>query len=125
VEAEVVGFCEDMPSFYAKGDVMIARAGAMSVSEAAICGMPTVFVPLPHAADNHQLFNARALADHGAALVAEQAETSAQSLADMLQPLLSEPARLAEMSKAARAEAPVEAEACQLAVLAPFLEVAA
>jgi UDP-N-acetylglucosamine--N-acetylmuramyl-(pentapeptide) pyrophosphoryl-undecaprenol N-acetylglucosamine transferase len=121
VEAEVMGFCEDMPGFYAGGDLMIARAGAMSVSEAAMCGMPAVFVPLPHAADNHQLFNARALADHDAALIADQASTDAASLADMLTPLLSDAGRLAAMSEAARNQAPIDAETRQLAVLEAFL----
>jgi UDP-N-acetylglucosamine--N-acetylmuramyl-(pentapeptide) pyrophosphoryl-undecaprenol N-acetylglucosamine transferase len=125
IDAEVMGFCEDMPAFYAKGDVMIARAGAMSVSEAATCGMPTVFVPLPHAADNHQWFNARALADHGAALIANQAATTAQSLAEMLTPMLTDAGRLREMSRCARAQAPTEAEDRQLGVLAPFLGVTA
>jgi UDP-N-acetylglucosamine--N-acetylmuramyl-(pentapeptide) pyrophosphoryl-undecaprenol N-acetylglucosamine transferase len=124
VEAEVIGFCQDMPAFYAKGDLMIARAGAMSVSEAAMIGMPTVFVPLLHAADNHQWFNARALADHGAALIANQATTTAQSLADMLAPMIADAARLASMSRDARNQAPVDAEARQLAVLQPFLGVA-
>jgi UDP-N-acetylglucosamine--N-acetylmuramyl-(pentapeptide) pyrophosphoryl-undecaprenol N-acetylglucosamine transferase len=125
VDAEVMGFCEDMPGFYAGGDIMIARAGAMSVSEAAICGMPTIFVPLPHAADNHQLFNAKALADHGAALIADQGNTTAQTLADMLAPLLRDPEHLRAMSQAARVQAPEDAEARQLAVLQPFLGVAA
>ena len=125
VNAEVMGFCEDMADFYASGNVMIARAGAMSVSEAAMCGMPAVFVPLPHAADDHQRHNAEALADHGAALIADQAATTAASLADSLAPLLTEPARLAAMSEAARRQAPVDAETRQLDVLRPFLEIAA
>jgi len=125
VDAEVLGFCEDMPAFYASGDLMIARAGAMSVSEAAMVGMPTVFVPLPHAADNHQWFNARALADHGAALIANQAAATAQGLAEMLTPMLTDTGRLREMSRCAREQAPTEAEDRQLGVLAPFLGVAA
>ncbi len=125
VDAEVMGFCDDMAGFYASGDVMIARAGAMSVSEAAMCGMPAVFVPLPHAADDHQRHNAEALADHGGALIADQAATTAASLADILAPLLSEPVRLAAMSEAARRQAPVNAEAGQLDVLRPFLEATA
>lgn len=125
VAAEVMGFCEDMAGFYAKGDLMIARAGAMSVSEAATIGMPAVFVPLPHAADDHQRHNAEALAGHGGAVIADQAATTAEALADLLAPLLGEPARLAAMSEAARRQAPTDAEARQLAVLEPFLEAAA
>ncbi|MDX8396497.1 MAG: undecaprenyldiphospho-muramoylpentapeptide beta-N-acetylglucosaminyltransferase [Mariprofundaceae bacterium] len=123
IKANVLAFCEDMPAFYASGDMMIARSGAMSVGEASSCGMPSVFVPLPHAADQHQLFNARALADQDAAIIAIQAETSSESLADLLEKNLFDAKHLQQMSQAALSVAPTRAKHRQLRVLAEFLPV--
>jgi len=121
IDAEVVPFCDDMPAFYAAGDLMIARSGAMTVSEAAVCGMPCLFVPLPHAADDHQRHNARALADCGAALLIDQQQMTAESLAAQIESCLFDPDKLAIMSSATEAAAPIHARDRQLAVLAAFL----
>jgi UDP-N-acetylglucosamine--N-acetylmuramyl-(pentapeptide) pyrophosphoryl-undecaprenol N-acetylglucosamine transferase len=121
ITAEVVPFCDDMPGFYASGDLMIARAGAMTVGEVAAFGMPTIFVPLPSAADNHQFHNAKALVDRDAALMAEQASISAAQLADSIAGLFREPERLATMSAAARTAFVGDADQRQLALLAPYL----
>lgn len=124
IEAEVLGFCNEMPAFYASGDLLIARSGAMSVGEAAICGMPAIFVPLPHAADHHQFYNAKAFADKGAALIVEQQACSASALAKQIGRLLFDSGRLADMSRAALEAAPEDAVARQLEVLRPYLTTA-
>ncbi len=121
IEAEVLGFCNEMPWFYASGDLMIARSGAMTVGEAAVCGMPAIYVPLPHAADHHQFYNAKASEDKGAALILEQNSCSAVDLADQLESLLFDKERLAKMSKQARAIAPTDAREKQLAALVDYL----
>lgn len=123
VAAEVLTFCDDMAAFYDAGDMMIARAGAMTVGEAALCGMPTLFVPLPHAADRHQFFNARTLADKGAALIVEQHASSAESLAAELERHLFDEATLQQMSRRACDTALRDAESRQLGVLAELLPV--
>ena len=121
IKAEVHPFCEDMASFYASGDLMIARAGAMSVSEAACCGLPSLFVPLPHAADDHQRHNANALAKTGAAVVLDQHALSAESLAQQIDAHLFDTDLLHRMSQAAQANAPYDARDKQLSVIAEYL----
>ncbi|MDX8403065.1 MAG: undecaprenyldiphospho-muramoylpentapeptide beta-N-acetylglucosaminyltransferase [Mariprofundaceae bacterium] len=121
IEADVLGFCSEMPDFYASGDLMIARSGAITVGEAAVCGMPTIFVPLPHAADHHQFYNAKAIADQGAAIIIEQQDCSATGLAEQIEKLLFNTSRLTEMSQAAKAAAPANAKEMQLDALQDFL----
>ena len=121
IEAEVLGFCNEMPWFYASGDLMIARSGAMTVGEASICGMPAIYVPLPHAADHHQFYNAKASADKHAAKIIEQDQCSAADLADQLGTLLFDKEHLIEMSKNAKNSAPTDAREKQLASLMDYL----
>ena len=121
IKAEVLGFCNEMPKFYASGDMMIARSGAMTVGEAAICGMPTIFMPLPHAADNHQYHNARAMAEHNAAVIVEQKQTSVAELADEIEKMLFDSDRLSTMSQAAMAQATTDARERQLETISAYL----
>jgi len=129
VDAEVLDFCRDMPALYASADLMIGRAGAMSVCEAAAVGLPAVFIPLPHAADNHQYHNAAAVAEAGGAVLIEQHALSAGQLVGQLAGeigrLLFDKALLEKMSRAALASQPRDSEARMLAVLARWLEVSA
>lgn len=123
IAAEVLAYCDDMAGFYASGDLMIARSGAMTVSEAAACGMPCLFVPLPHAADDHQRHNAESLAGTGAARVLAQKELTASSLAKEIDSCLFDAERLARMSRAAKATAQPDTEEKQLQILATYLSV--
>lgn len=125
IEAEVISFCSDMPCFYASGDMLVARAGAMTVSEAAAIGMPCLFIPLPHAADNHQLRNAEVLAESGAAEILDQRKASISAAATQIERLLFSNSRLEHMSKACRKALPDDARQRQLDVLADWLEDAA
>jgi len=121
IEAEVMAFCEVMPSLYAKASLMIARAGAMTVCEAAAVGLPAMFVPLPSAADNHQYFNAKALADMGAAVILSQDESDETTLEKKVADVLFQPQKLADMARASRSAFIKNADVLQLQVLAPFL----
>jgi UDP-N-acetylglucosamine--N-acetylmuramyl-(pentapeptide) pyrophosphoryl-undecaprenol N-acetylglucosamine transferase len=121
IDADVLGFCNEMPEFYASGDMIIARSGAMTVGEAAICGMPAIFVPLPHAADNHQYYNARAMTENDAAIIVEQKTGSVARLADEIEKMLFDSHRLSEMSRSAREWATVDAKARQLKVISTYL----
>lgn len=121
IEAEIIEFCDAMPAFFAAGDLLVARSGAMTVAEAAACGMPAVFIPLPHAADDHQYFNAQAVVEKGGAIVLRQAQASAETLAEQLGALLADPAKTAEMGSMAAKAYVADAKARQLAVLADFL----
>ena len=101
LKAEVAAYFQDMASFYRRADLLIGRAGAITVSELAAAGLPSILVPLPTAADNHQLDNARHLEQAGAALVFEEKNLSPEILATALGDCLNDPARLEAMSRAA------------------------
>jgi len=101
VEGELLPFIDDMAARYAAADLVVCRAGAMTVAELAVGGVPAILVPFPHAVDDHQTANARFLADQGAALLLPQTELAPQRLADLLATL--DRARLLEMARKARA----------------------
>jgi UDP-N-acetylglucosamine--N-acetylmuramyl-(pentapeptide) pyrophosphoryl-undecaprenol N-acetylglucosamine transferase len=105
VAADCRAFIKDMAAAYQRADVIIGRAGATTVAELAITGKPAVFIPYPFAADNHQELNARELAEAGAALMFKQSELTADKLAEALRPLLTDPARRADMGTKMKARA--------------------
>jgi len=98
---EVFKFIDDMPAAFARTDLVVCRSGASTVAEIAAAGKPAVFVPFPHAADDHQRVNAEALARHGAAVVVEESKLEGVWLAETVATLLSDAQRLSHMSEAA------------------------
>jgi len=84
IDARVDEFIDDVAAAYEWADVLICRAGALTVSEVAVAGVPAIFIPLPSAIDNHQYHNAQWLAGNDAALVIEQKDLTAQSLSEQL-----------------------------------------
>src|SRR5439155_11040041 len=98
----VYGFIDPMGPAYAAADLVCCRAGAMTVAELCAWGKPSVLVPLPTAAADHQAFNARALAAAGAAELLLERDLSPASLARALTSLVGNPTRLASLSAAAR-----------------------
>ena len=86
--AEVLPFVQDMAAAYAAADLIICRAGALTVTEVATVGVPAIFIPLPSAVDDHQTVNARYLVEAGAAVLCPQASLTADSLAATLTGLL-------------------------------------
>ncbi len=98
-----VPYEERMADVYAAADVAVCRAGAMTVAELAVAGVPAVLVPLPGAPGDHQTENARVLERAGAAVVLADAACTAAGLADTLDRLLARPAVLEQMSRAASA----------------------
>jgi len=107
--ARVAAFLKDMAAPYAWCDLVVCRAGATSLAELTAVGKPAVLVPFPHATDNHQEWNARALVDAGGALLLRESEWSPAALADAVTGLLQSPDRLAGMSAAMRSAARPEA----------------
>ena len=100
--AEVFPFIEDMPGMFARADLLVCRSGASTVAEITAAGKPAIFIPFPHAADDHQLRNAEALERAGAAvLIAEKGLTS-ERLVSAVSGLLCDPARLERMAAASR-----------------------
>lgn len=102
VEAELTPFVEDMAAAYGWADIVLCRAGALTVSELAAAGVGAILVPFPHAVDDHQSANARFLQQAGAALLVPQQELSPQRLAGLLQDFVGHKGRLLEMARAAR-----------------------
>jgi UDP-N-acetylglucosamine--N-acetylmuramyl-(pentapeptide) pyrophosphoryl-undecaprenol N-acetylglucosamine transferase len=99
---EVRAFLDDMPERLAAADLAVCRAGATTLAELAAAGRPAVLIPYPHAADDHQRWNAEAGASAGAAVVLRDAELNGASLAEAILSLGSDPARLERMGEAAR-----------------------
>ena len=87
VQADCREFIDDMAAAYADADLVICRAGASTVSEIACAGVAALFVPFPHAVDDHQTVNARFLAEPGAALLIQQTELTPERLAAELRSL--------------------------------------
>lgn len=101
VSATTLAFIGDMSHAYATADVVICRAGALTVSELAAAGIASVLVPFPSAVDDHQTFNARYLTDKSAAVLLPQADLTPRKLADLLLGFTRE--KLLDMANRARA----------------------
>ncbi|MCC7547204.1 MAG: undecaprenyldiphospho-muramoylpentapeptide beta-N-acetylglucosaminyltransferase [Burkholderiales bacterium] len=110
VQAETLAFIDDMAARYAAADVVVCRAGALTVAELAAAGVAGILVPFPHAVDDHQTHNARFLADAGAAVLVQQKDLDARALADLLLGFTRE--KLLDMARRARALAKTDAAAC-------------
>lgn len=108
LQVEVQPFIEDMAKAYADADLIICRAGALTVTEIATAGVAAVFVPLPSAVDDHQTANAKFLAKTGAAKICPQATLTPDSLKELLVPLMNRQL-LSEMAVKARQQAQPDA----------------
>ena len=91
-----------MQSAYCWADLVVARAGALTVSEISAVGVAAVFIPFPHAVDDHQTANATVLVAAGAAKMIAEHELTASALVDTLAELARSPNQLAEMADRAR-----------------------
>lgn len=105
----VHAFINEIDDVYTIADVIVCRAGAMTVSEVAACGVPAIFVPYPYATDNHQRLNAEEMVDRGAAVMVLDAELDGDRLASELQVLIRDPARRRRMASSARGSARFDA----------------
>ncbi len=101
VEADVVEFIDDMSRAYALADLVVCRAGATTVAELTVCKKAAILVPFPHATDNHQELNAKALVDSGAALMFRESELTGEKLAEAIRALHGDRERLLQMEKKA------------------------
>lgn len=102
-------FIADMASAYGWADLVICRAGALTVSEIAAAGVPSVLIPFPHAVDDHQTRNAQWLSEAGAALLIQQVDLRAQDVARLLKKFTADRDSLAVMATSARALARLDA----------------
>lgn len=106
VEAELLPFVDDMAAAYAWADLVVCRAGALTVSELAAAGVPALLVPFPYAVDDHQTHNAQFLVQARAGVLLPQESLTPENLAEALRDFCAEPAdgraRLCAMAQAAR-----------------------
>lgn len=115
VEAEILPFIDDIAQRYARADVVLCRAGAITITELAVAGVPSILVPLVVSTTQHQRTNAEYMAGKGAALHLVQSELTAERLAEVLDGLSRE--RLLEIANAARALGRPDATATVAAVI--------
>ncbi|MEE9252128.1 MAG: undecaprenyldiphospho-muramoylpentapeptide beta-N-acetylglucosaminyltransferase [Thermodesulfobacteriota bacterium] len=101
INADVYPFIKDIGAIYSETDIVISRSGAGTISEITALGIPSVLVPYPYAAHNHQMGNARVLERQGASVVIEDGELTPEKLSDVLKNLLNND-KLAQMSAAAK-----------------------
>jgi undecaprenyldiphospho-muramoylpentapeptide beta-N-acetylglucosaminyltransferase len=114
----LVAFEHEMGTLYGRAALAVCRAGAVTVAELAVVGLPAILVPLPGAPGDHQTRNAESLADRGAAVLLADDECTADRLAELAEPLLAAPDRLDAMSAAARAFARPDAARAVAALVA-------
>jgi UDP-N-acetylglucosamine--N-acetylmuramyl-(pentapeptide) pyrophosphoryl-undecaprenol N-acetylglucosamine transferase len=100
VEGDLLAFIDDMARRYAEADLVICRAGAVTIAELSAGGMASILVPFPHAVDDHQTANAKFLADRGAAILIQQRDLTPEKLADLICAL--DRPKLLDMAKKAR-----------------------
>jgi UDP-N-acetylglucosamine--N-acetylmuramyl-(pentapeptide) pyrophosphoryl-undecaprenol N-acetylglucosamine transferase len=96
-------FFYDMASLYREADLIICRSGATTIAEVTIAGCAVIFVPFPHAADNHQVFNAKPLVDEGAAEMILESNLSGKTLSERIEFYAGNPDACAKMKDKIRA----------------------
>jgi UDP-N-acetylglucosamine--N-acetylmuramyl-(pentapeptide) pyrophosphoryl-undecaprenol N-acetylglucosamine transferase len=102
VDVELLPFIEDMAEAYSWADLVVCRAGALTVAELCAAGVPAIFVPYPSAVDDHQTANARPMSEAGAAMTIQQSDLTAPLLAATLREWLQSRAALLQRAEAAR-----------------------
>lgn len=102
VQVRVRDYIDDMPRCMAAADLVVSRCGAMTLSELPAMGKPAVLVPSPYVAENHQFYNAKALADRGAAVCIEEKDLTVDLLWDTIKKTASDAQTLAQMGNAAK-----------------------
>ena len=109
VDAEILDFIEDMPSAYAWADLVVCRAGALTIAELAASGVGSILIPYPYAVDNHQYHNALFLEENNAAHILTEAELNADHLVELIQGYQQDRQGLIAMAKRAHELASVDA----------------
>ena len=102
LQARVDAFIEHMESAYRWADLVICRAGAITISELAAAGLPAILIPYPHAVDDHQTANAHYLVDAGAAALITDAELEEEQLAVLINDWMNTPGKIREMAGIAK-----------------------
>jgi len=113
---KLISFCDNMPAAYAASDIVIARSGASTLTEISLASLPSILVPYPYAADDHQTANALVFSQVNAAKLIQEKDLNATSLAEIITSIATDPDTLSTMSQAAKSLAVPDA-ASQVASL--------
>ena len=105
----VKSFFDNMPELYSKASLVVSRSGASSVYEIAVAGLPSILIPLPTSADNHQYFNALEFTENGGGIVIEQKNFSPKALSEYLSKFIANPDVLLKMSNKIKKQAIMDA----------------
>lgn len=95
-------YFDEIPKVYGLTDLMVCRAGGMTIAEISACGLPAILIPFPFATADHQRFNAQAMVDAGAAVLLLEDKLSGELLAQKIIEILNDPKRFEEMSDASK-----------------------
>jgi UDP-N-acetylglucosamine--N-acetylmuramyl-(pentapeptide) pyrophosphoryl-undecaprenol N-acetylglucosamine transferase len=109
VRAQVAPFLYDMPAVLRSADLVVSRAGAMTIAELTACGKPAILIPLPTAIYDHQMKNARAMEAAGGAMVLPQADLTGVTLSESISAIVQDSVRLQTMSAKSRAMRRIDA----------------
>ena len=109
LEGDVIPFIEDMAAGYARADLVVSRAGATTIFELAALGKPSILIPYPYAANNHQETNAISLVKAGGAEMIRQSDLTGKVLASVLLKYMNDPTALEDMGRRAGSRARPEA----------------
>ena len=105
----ITEYIYDMDLCMAAADIVINRSGASTLSELEVQGKPSILIPSPNVAENHQYYNAKALEDKGAAIIIEEKDLSGEKLCRTVKDLLNNPERLKKMGESAKSLAVYDA----------------
>ncbi|MBQ1407713.1 MAG: undecaprenyldiphospho-muramoylpentapeptide beta-N-acetylglucosaminyltransferase [Eubacterium sp.] len=105
----VYEYIDEMQTYLAASDIVISRAGALSLSEITATGSASLLIPSPNVTGNHQFYNAKALAEGGGAILIEEKDITPEKTIELLEELMDSPERLEEIRKASKAMSPVNA----------------
>lgn len=105
-------YIDNMEDYLGASDLIISRAGALSVAETTVCGKASILIPSPNVTGNHQYFNAKSVADKGGAVLIEEKDLTGEGLIEEVMRLKNNPEILEKMSRASKACAPLSATEC-------------
>lgn len=105
----VKSYINDIQYYLGAADLIISRAGALSVAESTVCGRALLLIPSPNVTGNHQYYNAKSVADHGGAILLEEKDLTSEKLIAEVMRLWNQPELLEEMGRASKACAPLDA----------------
>jgi UDP-N-acetylglucosamine--N-acetylmuramyl-(pentapeptide) pyrophosphoryl-undecaprenol N-acetylglucosamine transferase len=108
----IMSYIDNMPDYLSAADLVISRAGALSVAETTVCGKAAVLIPSPNVTGNHQYFNAKSVADRGGCVLIEEKDLTGEGLIREVMELRNHREKLEQMSRASKACAP--ADACEM-----------